>query len=394
MHKIENYTLIETQKALEQFIKENNAVEWMAIDTEFIGEKRYHTLLCLIQVATVNGLFLIDALKLKAFLRPFLALIETPTILKITHAGENDYRLFHELFDTIPKNIFDTQIAAAFVGYKFAVSFRSLVEEEQGIKLSKTQSVTDWTTRPIKRNQIKYALNDVIPLFGLWKNLSQKIADLNRQIWVEEEFKKLEEVDYYEKIPHRAALRFNLMPQVSRKEQAFIVRLFSWRKALAEERDHSEEMVLPKKNIAPIVRSIRSGQEGLKQNRRISSRFVNRYGEKMLELYKQPLTAAEEVIISQIERPRDVDPSNDLKLELLYSFIVYHCLEQKIATDLVMPRGIFKKMKADLDFVDESLLKGWRREVLGESIIESLRHRDKLTIHFGDQAMQLKIENV
>ena len=86
------YNLIETQDDLEHFYRTNKNVTQLAFDTEFVGEKRYYTLLCLVQVATEHGFYLIDPLKIKD-LRPFLRLLEDPNILKITHAGENDYRL-------------------------------------------------------------------------------------------------------------------------------------------------------------------------------------------------------------------------------------------------------------------------------------------------------------
>ena len=88
-----DYTLIETSEDLQNFYEINKNVEWLALDTEFIGERRFETLLCLIQVATPNGYYLIDPIKISE-LTPFLALLEDEKILKLTHAGENDYRLF------------------------------------------------------------------------------------------------------------------------------------------------------------------------------------------------------------------------------------------------------------------------------------------------------------
>ena len=90
-----DYTLIETADALKNFYDTNRHVEWLALDTEFIGERRYETLLCLIQVASPNGYFLIDPIKITD-LTDFLRLIEDEKILKLTHAGENDYRLLNQ----------------------------------------------------------------------------------------------------------------------------------------------------------------------------------------------------------------------------------------------------------------------------------------------------------
>ena len=114
----EEVLLIEDEHAMQQFIEENKEIDWLCFDTEFVGEKRYVTLICLIQIATENGFYFIDTLKLDN-IDPFLDLLEDASILKITHAGENDYRLLQQQMDVIPRNVFDTQIVSGFAGYKY-----------------------------------------------------------------------------------------------------------------------------------------------------------------------------------------------------------------------------------------------------------------------------------
>ena len=130
------YEYIDEQEDLIQFYESNSAVEWMCFDTEFVGEKRFVTRLCLIQVATINGNYLIDPFSI-GNLDPFIKLIVDPAITKITHAGENDYRLLFNQLNITPENIFDTQLAAGFVGYRYPISFRKLVEQELGLFLKK-----------------------------------------------------------------------------------------------------------------------------------------------------------------------------------------------------------------------------------------------------------------
>ena len=202
--------VIEKKGDLEKFYQENKNVDWIGFDTEFVGEKRYHTLLCLIQIATENGFYIIDPLKLKD-LTPLLKMIEDPTILKITHAGENDYRLFYSYFGILPKNVFDTQLAAGFVGYKYPISFSKLVEKELRVYLKKGYTVSDWESRPINQKQLTYALNDVIYLEQLWENLSRKLENLKRTNWVAEEFEKLELADTYYFDPNREALNNSII---------------------------------------------------------------------------------------------------------------------------------------------------------------------------------------
>ena len=158
-----SYTFVENHADLIAFAVQNKGVEWMCFDTEFVGEKRFRTQLCLIQVATEKGNFLIDPLKIED-LGPFLDMIADPSILVITHAGENDYRILHQQYSTLPKRVFDTQIAAAFAGYNYPISFRKLVDNELQVKLKKSYTVADWEKRPLTDEIIGYALNDIIYL--------------------------------------------------------------------------------------------------------------------------------------------------------------------------------------------------------------------------------------
>ena len=123
-------------RELDKFYEENKNVEWIGFDTEFIGEKRFHTLLCVVQLSTPIGFYIIDALRINDF-SSITKLIEDPNILKLTHAGDNDYRLFYKRFNIIPKNTFDTQIAAGFVGYKYPTSFQKLVDKELKVHVPK-----------------------------------------------------------------------------------------------------------------------------------------------------------------------------------------------------------------------------------------------------------------
>ncbi len=384
------YQLLENPSDIAAFKEANDDIKWLCLDTEFIGEKRYNTLLCLIQVATENGIYVFDSLKCDA-IQPLLDLIERADVVKITHAGENDYRLLHNLYGTRPKNIFDTQIAAGFIGYKYPVSFRYLLEEELKVRLSKSQTVTDWEQRPVKPKQMNYAIEDVIYLYELRDKMLNKLRKLGRDTWALEECSKMEKESFYYRDPNKEALTHNLMPNLPLKGRVFLLRLFEWRRGLAEQRNHSKEMVLPKKAIAPIVKTMGSGVNGLRNNRRISDRFVDRYGKKMEAMYNQDISEEERGLVEGVQYERSLPPKQDLKLEMLYSFINYRCLEQRVAPSLAFSRTIFKQMKADFDHADESLENGWRRTVLGDDLIHCLKHRKHLAVDMAEGKMSLKV---
>lgn len=386
-----NYELIDSPQALHAFVTKYPSPPWMCLDTEFIGEKRYKTLLCLIQVVIPEGAFLFDPLKLTN-LKPLLNYIENPAILKITHAGDNDYRLLNELFNIIPRNIFDAQIAAGFIGYRYPVSFGKLVQDELGLKLDKGYGVTDWDTRPFQTKQLSYALDDVLPLYDLWQQLRRKLEERGRLHWVEQEFQRMEEPEFYERDPNREALQSTMMSALSKRERVFLLRLYAWRRMVAEEKDYSKEMVLPKKHIGHIVRSIRSGKDALLKNRRVPDTLVKRYGSIFEEMYKQEITAAEQEMLKQIPEEGDIEPEKELLLEMLRMLIEYKCLKEEVSADLALPRSILKKMKAEEDYFDPLLKGGWREEFLGKQFMEWLEHRNHLQLEMVDGKVEFKLK--
>ena len=380
---IVDHVLIADDPGLKSFFEENKDQEWLCFDTEFVGEKRFQTRLCLIQVATKKGIYLIDPFKIKA-LDPLLALFADPAILKITHAGENDYRLLNSLFGLVPTNVFDTQIAAAFAGYKFPVSFRKLVENELGIAMSKGYAVADWESRPFKEKQLNYALNDVIPLFDLWQSLSQKLQQSNRTQWAKEEFLKLEKAAYYIRDPHLEALNSNMMKALNRRERVFLIRLFQWRRELAKSKDYSKEMILPGKLVSQIVKSIHSGKDALRQNRRIPDRIANQYGNTFTQLYREPATKEELGILQRIPPEEPENPKLEILLEMLYLLVKYKCLESGMSPGLVFPKNALKKLRADPEALNGVLIGGWRKELLGENLVNWLGNIDDLELEIND----------
>lgn len=386
---MEDYTLIETPEALNQFYEDHKNLEWLGFDTEFIGEKRYTTRLCLIQTVSEKGLYLIDPIRLKDRLGPFLWLIEDERIEKITHAGDNDYRLLYNLYGTLPRNVFDTQVVGGFVGYKYPTSFRKLVEGELGKRLKKGYAVADWEARPLESKPIKYALDDVIPLPGLWRSLKEKLAQRNRTHWAEEELKGLERESSYYKDPHHDALNSNLMLNLNTKEKAFLLRLYAWRDRLAKKRDHSKEMVLPSKHIGHIVRGIPSGANALQQNRRIPNKLAQKYGKEFEALYKKDVTKAEQEILSRIPSEADISPKEQILMELLYHVIKYRCLEEDISINMVVPRHLLKTIRSGEETAKDAVGEGWRKEMLGEYFIEWLATAKDMNVQLADDKIVL-----
>ena len=139
---------LERQIDFDRVMQSISANTYIGFDTEFVGEKTYVPVLCLIQIVADEDIYLIDTMRITD-LRAFLNILEDPAVLKITHAGDNDYRLLHILYGTVPKNTFDTQISAGFVGYNYPAGFAKIVERELGVQVSKSHTVANWEARPL-----------------------------------------------------------------------------------------------------------------------------------------------------------------------------------------------------------------------------------------------------
>lgn len=384
------FELITTKEGLEHFGQINANIEWMCFDSEFVGEKRFTTRLCLIQVATEHGLFLIDPFPLKN-LGPFLKMIEDPNIIKITHAGENDYRLLYATHGTIPKNTFDTQIAAGFLGYRYPLAFKKLVETELKINLNKSFTVADWEARPFNQNQLKYAIQDIEPLYDLWKKQEAELSRNQRLHWAEEEFRTLEREAYYARDPHHEALNSDLMKSLNKRERLFLLRLFEWRRKTAEEKNYSKEMVLPSKFMSQIVRSMRSGRAGLRENRRIPDKFAGDLWPVMNELYIREISEDEKFLLRQVPSEEEENANEEILTEFLYLIIRHQCMQKGVSHALALPRNWFKKIKNDPGFAEEVFTQGWRKELFGDTFIRWLSQPDNLRIEIKPDVIELRL---
>lgn len=373
------YTYIDTPEQLQQFAADNASVDWMGYDTEFIGEKRFYTLLCLIQVSTEHGYYLIDPIAIKD-IQPFLGFLENPAIIKITHAGDNDYRLLNSQFGTVPKNLFDTQVAAGFIGHRFPTSFAKLVEAEVGEQLGKGYAVTDWAQRPMSAKQIKYALNDVIYLRELYDTIMGKLAENGRQEWALEECNLMGDPAYYYRDPNHEFLNSNVARSARTKERIFLLRLYAWRRETAEKKNYSKEMILQSKIISQLARGVKGGKESMRQNRRLPQRTVDRFGDMFVGMYTDPPSDEEMKIAKSIQRLSQEDEEDDMIVEMLYLIMKYRARQADISHALVMPRNSIRRMKQDPSIRQSILGSGWRSELLGEDFMTWIKNFESLSM--------------
>ncbi len=345
---------------------------WIGFDTEFVGEKTYIPVLCLIQIVAEADIYLVDTLRIKD-LDGFLALLADPAILKITHAGDNDYRLLNTLYGTVPANTFDTQIAAGFVGYNYPAGFGKIVERELRITLAKSHTVADWEARPIEGKALDYAIEDVKYLPALHTKLSNKLRQQERLDWAREENRKWESAEFYLVDPNKELLANDLVHQLDFREKLLLMRLYRWRRERAIELNVPRERVLESRHIGTVIRATKDGPNAFRSNRTLQENVWKRNLDAWQNLWITPASPQERSFLEQLPKPAPDDPEREWTMELLYHFIKKKCLEREISAALLFPKGDFNRLKAGNPDFDQTLLTGWRAELMGAELVNWLK---------------------
>src|SRR4051812_27800327 len=160
----------------------------LGIDTEFMGEGRYRSLLCLVQVAVDNGgdeahVEVLDPLDDALDPAPLAAVLADPEIEIVVHAGRQDVALLRRLWKTDVTNLFDTQVAAGFAGLRAQLGYEPLLSEMLKLRVRKSASFTRWDARPLSPEQLEYAREDVLHILALASALQDRLEELGRLDW-------------------------------------------------------------------------------------------------------------------------------------------------------------------------------------------------------------------
>ncbi|MDO5710102.1 MAG: ribonuclease D, partial [Coriobacteriales bacterium] len=178
------------KESLDAFCERASKARVIAVDTEFLRERTYHPKLCLIQVATSEESAAIDPLLIDD-LSSLVNLLVDEQITKVFHACTQDLEVILDAFGCLPTPVFDTQVAAAFLGQRQQIGYGALVESYCGVRLPKAESLTDWSRRPLDQDQLRYAEDDVIYLPRMYDRMIAELVRLDRWSWIEPEMAAL-----------------------------------------------------------------------------------------------------------------------------------------------------------------------------------------------------------
>lgn len=385
---------IDTQQSLEQFCQRAAGSPWLTFDTEFIGEKYYRDRLCVISAGTEEESAVIDVLALND-LSPFIKLLEDPGIQKVTHAGENDYRILIQQYDARPRNLFDTQLCAAFLEDHYPSSLQNLALKYLGVRLSKASTVSDWEKRPLSKEQMQYALDDVDYLPELARIIRERLENKNRLQWALEECQIFENVDFYRQNDLSKELRKKWARSLTDKKALFLWKLINWREKLASERNKPRKWILSDDRVRAVVELMGRPVKTVQADRRLSQDLVKRHWNTFERLYAQQPTEEEKanVAASRKREKRNSSAKREALLDTLYNLIKYKATEEGISPEIIISRRELNRMKKDIRYLPDNLQAGWRKEVLGETLLKWLQTEGTLQMRMEGERCILEMKS-
>ncbi len=373
------------QRALESLCHILRQSPRLALDTEFVGEDTFIPRLELIQVATATTAAVIDfpAVQASGSLDVFWELICDAKIEKIVHAGRQDLDLFATHAGQIPKPFFDTQIAAAMVGYGAQVAYANLVQRLHGTKLAKAHTFTNWSARPLSDDQIAYALEDVEFLLSIHSHLQDRLSTLGRSEWVREEFARLETaVGEKSREPQERYQRIRGWDTLKPKGAAVLRELAAWREAEARRRNVPRGRVMRDEVLLQLARHPPKSVHDLRGLRGVHSSEVDRHGEQLLTAITSAL-ALPPSAWPEVPSERKPDPESTGIVELLQAVLKARAAEQGIAPTMLATSADLQTLveaKQNRAALDIPILRGWRRQLAGDLLLAVLDGAATITV--------------
>jgi len=372
-------TIITDTAALVRFCEAQQGASFVAVDTEFMRERTYWPILCLVQVAGPTEAAAIDTLAPGIDLTPLLALMADESILKVFHAARQDVEIFVNLSDRVPAPLFDTQVAAMVCGFGDAASYETLVAKLAQASLDKSSRFTDWAHRPLTERQIHYALADVVHLRTVYERLQQRLASNGRAAWFAEEMAGLADPATYRNDPSEAWRRFRLRGRVDPRFFGVLREVAAWRETAARQRNLPRGRIIRDEAVLEVAAHAPKTIEALTRSRSIGKGVAEgKLGSEILDAVRRGL-ANSKALEPPAPARADTPPGLGPLIELLRVLLKQSCETHQVAQKLVATSEDLEAIAADDEAVVPALF-GWRYSIFGKDALALKHGRVALTV--------------
>lgn len=379
---LKSFTYIDNAAELADACTVLSRADVLCVDTEFHRESTYYAEFALIQVASREACYLIDPIQLKD-LEPLWKLMLDPAILKVFHAARQDVEIIVNKTGKLPLPLFDTQVAAALLGYGQQVGFGNLVQKVTGKALPKGESFTNWMKRPLTDDQLTYAADDVIYLMPVYQHLAERLQAEKRADWLDEEQSVLCDPDTYANHPEQQFWRVKGFNKLKPRQLAVLRELAAWREIQAQKRDIPRRRLLQDEPLLALARKGDLKEEQLAQIRGLNSGIAKRFGKDLVAAWQRGHDCDKQDWPKTPRQPNHSE-GTEMRLELLMTLVRLRAEQVEIASNILASRSEVAALaswgnqgsKCDWSNPpDNHCLHGWRRKLVGEDLLLMLQGR-------------------
>ena len=374
--------LIESSSKMLNLLERLNDEKIIAVDTEFFRETSYYPQLALVQIATASIVACIDPLAFDA--KPGLKkLLLNDDITKIFHSCSQDLEVLFYYLGKIPHCIYDTQIANALLSEHHQIGYASLVENELGMKLDKSQTRTNWLQRPLTEKQIQYAADDVFYLYQLHSLLDNKLHNAGRKTWFDEESSKLlNDENNFLVATDKLWRRVKGVTKLNKNKLAIVQSIAVWREHLAQQKDKTRRKILSDDIIIQLAIDPPENTSALNSYIYRNTNFNDKEKQQLFETIQTALVCPENEWPDN--RFNVLDNQQKTLLKNLQLCVNSQAEKLGISSAILCSRKELEKLillyKQRDNQQDESLqgklniLQGWRFRCVGQHLIETIKN--------------------
>lgn len=362
--------IINDNSELAELCRQWLALPFIAIDTEFVRTETYFPIAGLIQVCDGKRAYLIDPLQITDW-SALVEVLEAPGVVKVLHACSEDLEVFQHLCAALPAPLFDTQIAAAYLGMDFSMSYSRLVSSLLGIDLPKEQTRSDWLQRPLSPQQLQYAVDDTLHLAQIYKLMASRLEVAGLADWLLEDTAELVANARLLPDPDQAYKRIKQAWRLKPAELAILQKLCDWRERASRQRDVARNRLLREAALCSLAQRQPDSLAQLSRIEDMHPRTVRQDGETILELIRQGRQLPEAQWPESLPEPLPADANRLLKA--LRKVGQRHAERLGMASELMLRKKVLEAMVrtgypcGPYRLPDE--LSGWRRELMGEEML-------------------------
>lgn len=352
----------------DQLHKDISAAQRIGVDTEFMREKTFFSQLCLVQISAGERIYCADPLAEESgaeeeAARFWQTLNQSAWVL---HSGRQDMEVVYQACGAMPTEVFDTQIAAALLGYAPQIGYANLVAELFDVELAKSHTRADWSRRPLSEAVMDYAAEDVLYLLPAYEILTEKLSQLGRVQWASEDSVDMLDPALYANDPALAIRRLKSAGKLRGPAYAAAKQLCAWREHEAIRTNRPRQWILRDAVVVDLAIQRPETETALSDIDGLAERTVARAGSQLLQVLAD---AAQDKADYQ-PPPRADEKQKKLQKKLQQQ--VAACAEELgLATEIIAPK---KELSAAMQGnVDSRVFRGWRRELVGLKLLETLQ---------------------